>query len=276
MADSSSRVPVSAHSVLEQHAAVGRGASRFAGLPVAWLLYRLGVHAPQPQRSPQRLPRARVTREADGLPVLCKEYIPLLLGQAPENTPRVKRVLVGFSRLGTHSAIVTRRRAAIPAATPARRRSARPAGWVAWLAVGVAIFWVLEMAIIVRGMDTLRRFENWAAPFVLVVAVALLIFMAAKAHGFGSILSQPSHLGWGSRFWPVFFPSLMAMIAFWSTLSLNMPDFTRFGRSQRQQAIGQVLGLPTTMTFFALLAVFITAASQKVCGASSLSGSSSD
>ena len=137
--------------------------------------------------------------------------------------------------------------------------------WTQWLSF--AIFWVLEMAIIVRGMDTLRRFENWAAPFVLVVAVALLIFMAAKAHGFGTILSQPSQLGWGSRFWPVFFPSLMAMIAFWSTLSLNMPDFTRFGRSQRQQVIGQVLGLPTTMTFFALLAVFITAASQKVYGA---------
>jgi nucleobase:cation symporter-1, NCS1 family len=137
--------------------------------------------------------------------------------------------------------------------------------WTQWLSF--AIFWVLEMAIIVRGMDTLRRFENWAAPFVLVVAVALLIFMASKAHGFGNIVSQPSQLGWGSRFWTVFFPSLMAMIAFWSTLSLNMPDFTRFGRSQRQQAVGQVLGLPTTMTFFALLAVFITAASQKVYGA---------
>jgi NCS1 family nucleobase:cation symporter-1 len=99
------------------------------------------------------------------------------------------------------------------------------------------------------------------------VAIALLIFMAVKAHGFGNIVSQPSQLGWGSRFWPVFFPSLMGMIAFWSTLSLNMPDFTRFGRSQRQQVAGQVLGLPTTMTFFALLAVFITAASQKVYGA---------
>ncbi len=107
----------------------------------------------------------------------------------------------------------------------------------------------------------------WAAPFVLVVAIALFIYMAVKAHGFGNILSQPSKLGWGHRFWPVFFPSLMGMIAFWSTLSLNMPDFTRFSRGQRQQAIGQALGLPTTMTFFSLLAVFITAATQKVYGA---------
>ena len=137
--------------------------------------------------------------------------------------------------------------------------------WTQWLSF--AIFWVLEMAIIVRGMETLRRFENWAAPFVLVVAVILLIYMATKAHGFGSVLSEPSKLGWGAHFWSLAFPSLMGMIAFWSTLSLNMPDFTRFGRSQRDQILGQALGLPTTMTFFALLAVFITAASQKVYGA---------
>ncbi len=136
--------------------------------------------------------------------------------------------------------------------------------WTEWLSFG--IFWLLNIFIILRGMDAVRRFENWAAPFVLVVAIFLLIWMVSKAHGFGPILSQPSKLGWGGRFWPVFFPSLMGMIAFWSTLSLNMPDFTRFGGSQRQQALGQVLGLPTTMTFFSLLAVLITSATVKVYG----------
>ena len=137
--------------------------------------------------------------------------------------------------------------------------------WTQWLSF--AIFWVLEMAIIVRGMDTLRRFENWAAPVVLIAVIALFIYMVTKAHGFGPILSEPAKLGWGSSFWPVFFPALMGMIAFWSTLSLNMPDFTRFSRGQHQQAIGQALGLPTTMFFFSLLAVLITAASQKIYGA---------
>jgi nucleobase:cation symporter-1, NCS1 family len=136
--------------------------------------------------------------------------------------------------------------------------------WTQWLSFGV--FWLLEMAIILRGMDTLRRFENWAAPFVLVIAVVLLVYLTTKAHGFGPILSEPSKLGWGRPFWTLFFPSLMGMIAFWSTLSLNMPDFTRFGRSQREQAVGQVLGLPTTMTFFALLAVLITSAAQRIYG----------
>ncbi len=131
--------------------------------------------------------------------------------------------------------------------------------WTQWLSF--AIFWVLEMAIIVRGMDTLRRFENWAAPLVLVAAVALLIYMVTKAHGFGPCCPSRASLA-GAPLRPIFFPSLMGMIAFWSTMLLNMPDFTRFGRGQKQTALGQVLGLPTTMTFFSLLAVLITAAAE--------------
>ncbi len=136
--------------------------------------------------------------------------------------------------------------------------------WTQWLSFG--IFWVAELAIIARGMDTLRRFENWAAPFVLVGALALLVWMATAAGGFGPLLDQPSRLGWGGHFWPVFFPALMGMIGFWSTLSLNIPDFTRFGAGQRAQVWGQTLGLPTTMTAFALLSVLVTSGSQAVYG----------
>ncbi|MCG0290934.1 NCS1 family nucleobase:cation symporter-1 [Streptomyces sp. PSAA01] len=136
--------------------------------------------------------------------------------------------------------------------------------WTLWLCF--LVFWALELAIIYRGMETLRRFENWAAPFVLVGAVVLLVWIADKAGGFGSLLDQPSRLGWGSDFWPVFFPALMGMIGFWSTLSLNIPDFTRFGAGQRAQVWGQTLGLPTTMTAFALLSVFVTSGSEAVYG----------
>jgi nucleobase:cation symporter-1, NCS1 family len=136
--------------------------------------------------------------------------------------------------------------------------------WTQWLSF--LIFWVIEMVVIARGMETLRRFENWAAPFVIVGALALLAWITVKAGGFGPLLSQPSHLGWGSGFWKVFFPSLMGMIGFWSTLSLNIPDFTRFGGSQRAQMRGQALGLPTTMTLFALLSVLVTSGSQAVYG----------
>jgi NCS1 family nucleobase:cation symporter-1 len=137
--------------------------------------------------------------------------------------------------------------------------------WPLWLCF--VLFWALELAIIARGMDTLRRFENWAAPFVLVGAVVLLIWISVKAGGFGPLLDQPSRLGWGRDFWKVFFPALMGMIGFWSTLSLNIPDFTRFGAGQRAQVWGQSLGLPTTMTAFALLSVLVTSGAQSVYGA---------
>ncbi|MBR7825544.1 NCS1 family nucleobase:cation symporter-1 [Actinospica sp. MGRD01-02] len=136
--------------------------------------------------------------------------------------------------------------------------------WTQWLSF--AVFWVIQVVVIVRGMDTLRRFENWAAPLVLVGAVGLLIWVGVKAGGLGPLLHQPSKLGWGSDFWKVFFPALMGMIGFWSTLSLNIPDFTRFGGSQRAQARGQALGLPTTMTIFSLLAVLVTSGSQAIFG----------
>ena len=136
--------------------------------------------------------------------------------------------------------------------------------WTLWLCF--VVFWVLELAIIYRGMETLRRFENWAAPFVLVGAVVLLVWIATKAGGFGPLLNEPSKLGWGPEFWTVFFPALMGMIGFWATLSLNIPDFTRFGKGQRAQVWGQTLGLPTTMTAFALLSVLVTSGSQVVYG----------
>jgi NCS1 family nucleobase:cation symporter-1 len=136
--------------------------------------------------------------------------------------------------------------------------------WTLW--ASFLLFWVIQLAIIWRGMDTLRRFENWAAPFVIVVAVVLLVWILSKAGGLGPILSQPGKFGWGPDFWALFFPSLMGMIAFWSTLSLNMPDFTRFGAGQRQQMLGQTLGLPTTMSFFAILSILITSGTVVIYG----------
>ena len=64
----------------------------------------------------------------------------------------------------------------------------------------------------------------------------------------------------------MFVPSLTAMIGFWATLSLNMPDFTRFGRSQREQIVGQVVALPTTMSVFAAMGVMITSATAIIYG----------
>jgi NCS1 family nucleobase:cation symporter-1 len=136
--------------------------------------------------------------------------------------------------------------------------------WTVWLSF--AIFWAINIVVILRGMDAVRRFENWAAPFLIVVFVGLLLYMVVQAGGLGPIVSEPGTLGWGDGFWAIFPISLMGMIAFWSTLSLNMPDFTRFGRSQREQSYGQALGLPTTMTLFPLVGVLTTSATVVVYG----------
>jgi NCS1 family nucleobase:cation symporter-1 len=133
--------------------------------------------------------------------------------------------------------------------------------WVSFL-----LFWGLNVFIIYRGMDLVREVENWAAPFVLVMTAVLLWWAVSRAHGLGPLLSQPGKFRTFSEFWPVFVPSLTAMIGFWATLSLNMPDFTRFGHSQREQIVGQVVALPTTMSLFAAMGVMITSATAIIFG----------
>ncbi|MGH9312631.1 MAG: NCS1 family nucleobase:cation symporter-1 [Vicinamibacterales bacterium] len=133
--------------------------------------------------------------------------------------------------------------------------------WLSFL-----IFWGLNIYIIYRGMDLLRAVENWAAPFVLVMTAALLGWAIARADGLGPLLAQPGRFNTFAEFFPVFIPSLTAMIGFWATLSLNMPDFTRFGRSQREQVVGQVVALPTTMFVFAAMGVLITSATTIIYG----------
>ena len=128
------------------------------------------------------------------------------------------------------------------------------------------LFWGLNIAIIYRGMNLLRLVENWAAPFVLVMTAALVGWAYDAADGMGPLLAQKSRFADFDSFWKVFVPSLTGMVGFWATLSLNMPDFTRFGRSQREQAIGQTVALPTTMFVFAAMGVFITSATTVIYG----------
>src|SRR5205807_4109870 len=101
---------------------------------------------------------------------------------------------------------------------------------------------------------------------VLVMTAALLWWAVSRANGIGPLLAQPGKFHTLGEFLPVFFPSLTAMIGYWATLSLNMPDFTRFGRSQREQMVGQVVALPTTMSVFAAMGIIITSASAIIFG----------
>ncbi len=125
-------------------------------------------------------------------------------------------------------------------------------------------FWALNIWIIYRGMNAVRVFENWAAPIVLVMAVVLLGWAVSEAGGLGPMLEKPSKYATFGDFWPAFVPALTGMIGFWATLSLNIPDFTRYGKGQREQMLGQTLGLPTTMLAFSAMGVMITSASQAI------------
>lgn len=140
-----------------------------------------------------------------------------------------------------------------------------PTEWLSFM-----VFWAMNIFIIYRGMNLLRLVENWAAPFVLVMTTFLLIWAVWRAGGLGYLVSHPAKFKTWAEFYPIFIPSLTAMIGFWATLSLNMPDFTRFGRSQREQVIGQTVALPTTMTVFAAMGVIITSAAAVIYPSSSM------
>ncbi|MDX2081493.1 MAG: NCS1 family nucleobase:cation symporter-1 [Terrimicrobiaceae bacterium] len=146
---------------------------------------------------------------------------------------------------------------------------------VPWPVLGISsgeivcflIFWAMNMAVVVKGIDCIRWLENWGAPFLLLIGVGLLIWAGIAADGFGPILSQPSQFQTPGEFWAVFIPGLTAMVGFWATLSLNIPDFSRFARSQRDQVLGQIIGLPGTMAFYAFIGVVTTSATIVVFGA---------
>ena len=133
-------------------------------------------------------------------------------------------------------------------------------------AIAFRVFWIFQIYIILRGMDAVRIFENWAAPIVIVLALALVVWMVIAAKGFGPLLSQPSKFKDFGSFFKIFIPSLTGMVGFWATLSLNIPDFTRFGKGQKQQMVGQAIGLPPTMLIFSAMGVIITSASTIIFG----------
>ena len=131
-------------------------------------------------------------------------------------------------------------------------------------------FWAIQLVFIQKGTESIRWLETLAAPFLLLAAFALLAWAYVRADGFGDMLSMPSaFVPGGARegeFWQVFWPGLTAMVGFWATMTLNIPDFTRYARSQRDQFLGQGIGLPVPMALLALVSVFVTSATVIIFG----------
>jgi nucleobase:cation symporter-1, NCS1 family len=128
------------------------------------------------------------------------------------------------------------------------------------------VFWLLNMIVIWRGIETIKFLEGIGAPFMLGVGLLLLFWITRKAGGLGPVLSTPSKFKTTGEFLHVFVPSLTAMVGFWATVALNIPDFTRYAKSQKAQMTGQALGLPTAMTLYSFIGVAVTSASVVLFG----------
>jgi len=196
------------------------------------------------------------TRYGIPFPVLARASF----GVRGSNVPALLRAVVACGWFGIQTwiggqAIYTMLKVAIPGWEPPFAQ-----------ALGFAIFWAWNMYIVVRGSDSIKALEAYAAPFLIVSGLALLGWAVNRAGGLGPILDRPSAFATTGDFLKFFVPSLTAMVGFWATLALNIPDLSRYARDQRAQIWGQFLGLPTTMTLFAFIGVAVTSASAVIFG----------
>jgi NCS1 family nucleobase:cation symporter-1 len=131
-------------------------------------------------------------------------------------------------------------------------------------------FWAIQLLFVTKGLTAVRKLETWTAPIKVAICLLMVWWAVSKAGGLGPIFHQPSAFVDGGpkagQFWSVFAPALTAMVGFWATLALNIPDFTRFARTQSDQIIGQAVGLPAPMGLLALVSVVTTSATTLVFG----------
>ncbi|MFL6353007.1 MAG: NCS1 family nucleobase:cation symporter-1 [Bryobacteraceae bacterium] len=177
------------------------------------------------------------------------------------NIPAVLRALIGCGWFGIQTWIGGQAiHTMLSIAWPALARSEASL----WICFG--IFWAVNIYVVWKGLEFIRVVENASAPFLLVMGLVLLGWVVRLAGGMGPVLSSPGRFRSGLEFWRFFVPSLTAMVGFWATVALNIPDFTRYARTQRAQAWGQAMGLPTSMTLFAFIGVAVTSASVLIFG----------
>ena len=198
------------------------------------------------------------TKYGISFPVLCRASF----GVRGANVPALLRAAVACGWFGIQTWIGgLALNALLTAAVPAWASI----GGAVWIAFGV--FWLIQVAIILRGTEGVKKLESWAAPLLLVGGLLLLVWGVRAGGGLGRVLAESQRLqAQDANFWRIFPAALTASVGYWATLSLNIPDFTRYAKSQRSQMLGQALGLPTTMTAFAFIGVAVTAATMVVFG----------
>jgi NCS1 family nucleobase:cation symporter-1 len=188
-------------------------------------------------------------------------FVRASFGVRGANVPAILRALVACGWFGIQAwiggqAIYSMLRIVWPGA-----RNVPGAGWICFF-----LFWAINMIVIWRGLETIKFLEGIGAPFMLLVGLLLLAWITRRAGGFGPVLHTKSKFHNPTEFVRFFIPALTGMVGFWSTVALNIPDFTRYAKSQRAQMVGQALGLPTAMTLYAFIGVAVTSASAVIFG----------
>ncbi|MFZ0820060.1 MAG: NCS1 family nucleobase:cation symporter-1 [Candidatus Acidiferrales bacterium] len=188
-------------------------------------------------------------------------FVRASFGVRGANIPAVLRALVACGWFGIQTwiggqAIYTMLGIVWPAARTSQ----------AWLWICFFAFWALNVFVIWRGIEAIKFLEGIAAPFMLGVGLLLLWWITSLAGGLGPVLSAPSKFHTSGEFFRFFVPSLTAMVGFWATVALNIPDFTRYAKSQRAQMLGQAIGLPAAMTLYSFIGVAVTSASVVIFG----------
>ena len=198
------------------------------------------------------------TKYGVSFPVLCRASF----GTKGANLPAMLRALVACGWFGIQTWIGGLALDALLTAAVPAWQSLPGSEWIAFGA-----FWLLQVWLILHGLEGIRKLESWSAPLLLVGGVLLLGWAISRTGGLTTMLDESVRLQSGSQsFWVLFPAALTANVGYWATLSLNIPDFTRYAKSQRSQVLGQALGLPTTMTAFAFIGVAVTSATVVVFG----------
>jgi NCS1 family nucleobase:cation symporter-1 len=198
------------------------------------------------------------TKYGISFPVLCRASF----GTKGANIPAILRAIVACGWFGIQTWIGGEALDALFGVMWAGWNGVPLHTWLAFF-----LFWGIQVYIIVQGVEGIKHLETWSAPLLLFGGAILLAWASSKAGGLGRVLSESAALQkQHNAFWSVFPGALTASVGYWATLSLNIPDFTRYARSQRSQMLGQALGLPLTMTTFAFIGVAVTSATLLIYG----------
>ena len=198
------------------------------------------------------------TKYGVSFPVLCRAAF----GTKGANVPAILRAIVACGWFGIQTWIGGQALDALLSRIVPAWASFGPHLWL-----GFFLFWGIQVVIILKGVEGIKYLETWSAPLLLLGGLILLIWAASRAGGLGQILEGSTALQrQQNAFWSIFPGALTASVGYWATLSLNIPDFTRYARSQRSQMLGQALGLPLTMTAFAFIGVAVTSATLLIYG----------